>query len=66
MKAKSFLKNSLQLRLSLGLAVGVGLLWAAATMVSGVIVKQELDGAFDQALAEAVGAHLAPGHSRHC
>ena len=60
MKAKSFLKNSLQLRLSLGLALGVGLLWAAATMVSGVVVKHELDGAFDQALAEAVERILPP------
>nr|WP_321458346.1 HAMP domain-containing sensor histidine kinase [uncultured Cohaesibacter sp.] len=60
MNAGSFLKNSLQLRLSLGLALGVGLLWAAATMVSGVIVKRELDGAFDQALAEAVERILPP------
>ena len=60
MKAKSFLKNSLQLRLSLGLALGVGLLWGAATMVSSVIVKHELDGAFDRALAEAVERILPP------
>ena len=60
MKLKSFVKNSLQLRLSLGLALGVGLLWAAATTVSGVIVKHELDGAFDQALAEAVERLLPP------
>ena len=54
------MKNSLQLRLSLGLALGVGLLWAAATMVSGIIVRHELDGAFDQALAEAVERILPP------
>lgn len=60
MKLKSFVKNSLQLRLSLGLALGVGLLWTAAMSVSGVIVKHELDGAFDQALAEAVERLLPP------
>ncbi|WP_119307408.1 sensor histidine kinase [Cohaesibacter haloalkalitolerans] len=60
MKVRSFVKNSLQLRLSLGLALGVGLLWLAATTVSGLVVKHELDGAFDQALAEAVERLLPP------
>ena len=54
------MKNSLQLRLSLGLALGVGLLWFAASAVTGYIVTHELDEAFDQALVEAVQRLLPP------
>ena len=44
--------SSLQRRLGLGLTAGVLLLWLVATAVSGYVVRDELDEAFDRALQE--------------
>ncbi|WP_108659634.1 ATP-binding protein [Acuticoccus kandeliae] len=43
---------SLARRLGLGLALGVACLWLVATLVAGIIVRHELDEAFDGALQE--------------
>lgn len=39
-------------RLGIGLAVGVLVMWLLATLVAGLVVRDELDEAFDDALAE--------------
>lgn len=44
--------TSLQKELVYGLTVGVVLLWLVATMVSGFVVRHELDEAFDNAMQE--------------
>ncbi|WP_298717023.1 histidine kinase dimerization/phospho-acceptor domain-containing protein [uncultured Oceanisphaera sp.] len=44
--------SSLQRRLGLGLTLGVTLLWLVATLASGLVVRNELDEAFDSALEE--------------
>ena len=41
---------SLQRRLSIGLAVGITLMWLVATLAAGLAVRHELDEAFDSAL----------------
>ncbi|MBE0529565.1 MAG: sensor histidine kinase N-terminal domain-containing protein [Rhodospirillales bacterium] len=43
---------SLQRRLGVGLAAGVTLMWLAATLGAGIVVRHELDEAFDSALQE--------------
>ena len=53
------MRKSLQWRVSIGLAAGVALLWIATTIVTGLIVKHEMDEAFDEALAQAAD-HLLP------
>jgi two-component system, OmpR family, sensor kinase len=45
-------RNSLQRRLSLGLAVGVTALWLVATVGAGFILRGEIDEVFDSALQE--------------
>ncbi|MCP1335115.1 ATP-binding protein [Futiania mangrovi] len=45
--------NSLQGRLGLALALAVTAMWLVATVGSGLIVRHELDEAFDSALQEA-------------
>ena len=45
-------KNSLQRRLSLGLALGVTGLWLAATVGAGLILRGEIGEVFDSALQE--------------
>ena len=45
-------KNSLQRRLSLGLAIGVTGLWLVATVGAGLILRHEIDEVFDSALQE--------------
>ena len=45
-------RASLQRRLGVGLAAGVTLMWLAATMAAGIVVRHELDEAFDSALQE--------------
>lgn len=44
--------TSLQKELLLGLTLGMVLLWLAATLISGLIVRQKLDNAFDNAMQE--------------
>lgn len=44
--------GSLQRRLGLGLTLGVTLLWLVAALASGVVVRNELDAAFDSAMEE--------------
>ncbi|MGO4998786.1 sensor histidine kinase [Oceanisphaera sp. W20_SRM_FM3] len=44
--------NSLQGRLGVGLTLGVTLLWLAATLASGLVLRHELYGAFDSGLEE--------------
>ncbi len=44
--------SSLQKRLSLGLTLGVVVFWLAATVAAGLVVRHELDEAFDSALEE--------------
>lgn len=44
--------SSLQRRLSIRLAVGVTVMWLAATAAAGFVVRHELDEAFDSALQE--------------
>lgn len=43
---------SLRLRLAAGLAAGFALLWLAGVVASGLVVRHELDEAFDSALQE--------------
>lgn len=43
---------SLQRRLGIGLVAGVTLVWLAATLGAGIVVRHELDEAFDSALQE--------------
>ncbi len=43
---------SLQKQLVYGLTLGVALFWLAATVVSGLVVQQRLDQAFDNAMQE--------------
>jgi len=43
---------SLQRRLGLGLAAGVAVLWLAAALVAGGIIRHEVDEVFDSALQE--------------
>ena len=43
---------SLRTRLSYGLALGVAFMWLAGVLVSGLVVRHELDEAFDSALQE--------------
>lgn len=50
---------SLQRRLGLGLAGGVAVLWLAATLVAGGIIRHEVDELFDSALQE-VAQRLLP------
>ena len=45
-------KGSLQRRLSLGLAIGVTVLWLAGTLAAGLILRGEIDEMFDSALQE--------------
>ena len=45
-------KNSLQRRLSFGLAIGVTGLWLVATVGAGLILRHEIDEVFDSALQE--------------
>jgi two-component system OmpR family sensor kinase len=45
-------QGSLQRRLALGLAIGVTVMWLGATLAAGLIVRHELDEAFDSALQE--------------
>lgn len=44
--------GSLQKRLSVGLAIGVTIMWVFATIGTGLVVRHELDEAFDSALQE--------------
>lgn len=44
--------RSLQLKLSLGLAAGVTVIWLAAALAGTFVVRHELDEAFDSALQE--------------
>jgi len=44
--------SSLQWRLSLGLTLGVVMFWLAATFAAGLVIRHELDEAFDSALQE--------------
>ncbi|MFE8069895.1 HAMP domain-containing sensor histidine kinase [Marinobacteraceae bacterium S3BR75-40.1] len=44
--------GSLQRRLGLGLTLGLTLLWLAATLTAGLVVRHEMDEAFDSALQE--------------
>ena len=44
--------RSLQRRLGIGLAIGVTGMWLAAMLAVGLIVRHELDEAFDSALQE--------------
>lgn len=43
---------SLQRRLSVGLAVVITVMWLVATLAAGLVVRQELDEAFDSGLQE--------------
>lgn len=43
---------SLQRQLAVGLAVGITIMWVLATMGTGLVVRHELDEAFDSALQE--------------
>lgn len=45
-------QGSLQRRLALGLGVGIAVMWLGATLVAGLIVRHELDEAFDSAIQE--------------
>lgn len=45
-------RASLQRRLGIGLVAGVTLMWLTATLAAGVVVRHELDEAFDSALQE--------------
>lgn len=45
-------KHSLQGRLGVGLTLSVTLLWLASTLVSGVVLRTELDEAFDSGMEE--------------
>ena len=44
--------GSLQWRLSIGLTVGIALLWLIGTLVAGLVVHEELNETFDSALEE--------------
>jgi two-component system OmpR family sensor kinase len=44
--------RSLQGRLAVGLAIGMTLMWLCATLAAGLIVRHELDEAFDSAIQE--------------
>lgn len=44
--------SSLQRRLSIALTVGIALLWLIATLLAGVVVREELNESFDSALQE--------------
>lgn len=44
--------RSLQGRLAVGLAIGLTLMWLCATLAAGLIVRHELDEAFDSAIQE--------------
>ena len=44
--------QSLQLRLALSLALGVTVMWIAATLAGGFVVRHELDEVFDSAIQE--------------
>ena len=44
--------RSLQGRLAVGLAIGVTLMWLCATLAAGLVVRHELDEAFDSAIQE--------------
>ncbi len=46
-------ESSLQRRLSIGLAVGITLLWLVAAIAASLAIVHELDEAFDSALANA-------------
>ena len=43
---------SLQRRLSIGLTLGVALLWLIGTLLAGLVVREELNESFDSALEE--------------
>ena len=43
---------SLQRRLSIGLTLGVALLWLVGTLLAGLVVREELNESFDSALQE--------------
>ncbi len=44
--------TSLQRRLGIGLAIGVTVMWLVGTLAAGIIIRHELDEAFDSALQE--------------
>jgi two-component system OmpR family sensor kinase len=44
--------RSLQRRLAVGLAIGMTLMWLSATLAAGLIIRHELDEAFDSAIQE--------------
>ncbi len=50
---------SLQRRLGIGLAVGIAVLWLAATLAAGFVLRHELDEAYDGALRETAHRLLA-------
>jgi two-component system OmpR family sensor kinase len=47
-----FARSSLRRRLGVGLAVGVAVLWLAASTVAGLVLRREVDEVFDSALQE--------------
>jgi len=51
--------HSLQRRLGIGLAIGVTGMWLTAMLAAGLIVRHELDEAFDSALQETAQRLLA-------
>lgn len=57
--ARSSSGTSLQRRLGLGLAAGVSVLWLAATLLAGNIIRSEVGEVFDSALQE-VAQRLLP------
>ncbi len=48
----SFARSSLRRRLGVGLAVGMAILWLAASTVAGLVLRREVDEVFDSALQE--------------
>jgi two-component system OmpR family sensor kinase len=47
-----FARSSLRRRLGFGLAVGMAVLWLAASTVAGLVLRREVDEVFDSALQE--------------
>lgn len=47
-----FARSSLRRRLGFGLAIGVAVLWLAASTVAGLVLRREVDEVFDSALQE--------------
>ena len=58
-----FARASLRRRLGIGLALGVTLLWLAATIVAGVVLRGEIDEMFDSALQEVAQRVLPLAYS---